>query len=1307
MSKAEGYLRPYRGKVDDFQTFWAKFDVLATINKWDSDEKKMAQLPLFLEQDAFLVFSRMKSDDKKKPDAVQKKMEEAFCMTKSEAYRRFKARRMRQEESPDAYVADLQRLASLAGDASPGDDKNHSVVEQFLDGLPHAWAKQVRLSLVGKDQTVSACLELVRAVQLSDGDSVTAAVGTGAGTGSLAGGARGDKTSRKSFLCYLCNEVGHMKRDCPRRKQGQQSGSSSKDGGGRGSTCYFCDRPGHRKPDCPDRKAWLASRQGGSAAAAAGEEPSPALASVSVPSPGQLPRIKVDMWTTGNKDDVSRMTAVIDTGAVRSLLTKDQALSCGLAWSECESRLVALDGQSIAVLGKVAVNIGRLDGPIPVQMPEASVELLVVNDLSVVHADLLIGCDVASSCGGLHLEYANDGRLESVRFGPVSSPVSAALPQDGHPSRHVQVSRHGQGVTLSARDGEVQWCHETKRWILRWKWKSGAAPEVPVGSGIGQYSREKLSPEQEKLFCKEVDAWIANGWLVPHDEATHGAVAGVLPLIARTQEHKASTPIRPCLDYRKLNELIESEPGYEAPVCAEKIRQWRRSSDGQWEMLDVKKAYLQVHVSAELVRYQAVLWNNKVYVMTRMGFGLAIAPKFMHLVIQWITRHRPEVDNYVDDIRAPAEVTQCVADELAAYGLPTKPAEPMEESRVLGMQLKANADGAMGWSRREIDLEPPPKMTRRKVFSWCGRLIGHYPVCSWLRPACSYLKRLATAAGGNGWDDPLPETLVECCQELFARLSSDDPVHGQWDVHAQADSTWTAWCDASGLAIGVVLELDGTVVEDASWLRPAGDKLHVNVAELDSAIKALTLATRWNATHVVLKTDSKTTAGWLAPVVGGSRRVRVGGLHEVLVQRRLQIVNDLLSMTKMQVTVEWVPTTENLADKLTRVPFNWPKKSSDVVASLPRAVAVSPVSSNELGKAQASDEVIQGVIQQIQVGQPVASRRFRSCAGQLHVEEGRLVRSLKLPVEGEVNVPVVPELLVPDVVTAAHVNTGHASWQPMYELLRKHCYFPEMASACQDHVKGCQNCQAASPAKGPAAPSARAEIPGRPWGTVQMDTLELGLNRGGTHHCVLVCVDVLTKWVEIVPMKRHDGPSVASAFVSLCCRWGPPDVIRVDNGTEFSNAIVQSVFQVFGVRVKTGAVRHPQSQGAAERYNRTLLTLIRKVLDESSDWMDDLQMLVHFYRSRPHSVTGMSPMMAMVGWDPPVLIDDGRPRYDFDTWQAEHAARSARIRDLLEDAMSEGDCHDEVLPCAYQAGDAVMLRMPSRRQKRLPPFESG
>ena len=57
-------------------------------------------------------------------------------------------------------------------------------------------------------------------------------------------------------------------------------------------------------------------------------------------------------------------------------------------------------------------------------------------------------------------------------------------------------------------------------------------------------------------------------------------------------------------------------------------------------------------------------------------------------------------------------------------------------------------------------------------------------------------------------------------------------------------------------------------------------------------------------------------------------------------------------------------------------------------------------------------------------------------------------------------------------------------------------------------------------------------------------------------------------------------------FCSVCVRWGPPGIVRSDNGSEFRNALTHALFEAFGVVVQHGAVRHPQSQGSVERFNR-------------------------------------------------------------------------------------------------------------------------
>ena len=61
---------------------------------------------------------------------------------------------------------------------------------------------------------------------------------------------------------------------------------------------------------------------------------------------------------------------------------------------------------------------------------------------------------------------------------------------------------------------------------------------------------------------------------------------------------------------------------------------------------------------------------------------------------------------------------------------------------------------------------------------------------------------------------------------MMARLLKEDPDHRTWSVPNRAGQTWKVWGDASSIAYGVVLEVDGAVVEDQCSLRQKNDKRH-------------------------------------------------------------------------------------------------------------------------------------------------------------------------------------------------------------------------------------------------------------------------------------------------------------------------------------------------------------------------------------------------------------------------------------------------------------------------------------------------
>ena len=132
--------------------------------------------------------------------------------------------------------------------------------------------------------------------------------------------------------------------------------------------------------------------------------------------------------------------------------------------------------------------------------------------------------------------------------------------------------------------------------------------------------------------------------------------------------------------------MIKSSPGADVPATDQKLREWRQQGADS-VVLDICKAYLQVRLDPSLLKYQVVVYDGKKYAMARMGFGLNIAPKVMDTIVKYVTREFPNVDNFVDDLFMPRSIMTSVKDTLARFGLPTKPAEELENARVLGLQL--------------------------------------------------------------------------------------------------------------------------------------------------------------------------------------------------------------------------------------------------------------------------------------------------------------------------------------------------------------------------------------------------------------------------------------------------------------------------------------------------------------------------------------------------------------------------------------------------------------------------------------------
>ena len=260
-------------------------------------------------------------------------------------------------------------------------------------------------------------------------------------------------------------------------------------------------------------------------------------------------------------------------------------------------------------------------------------------------------------------------------------------------------------------------------------------------------------------FDGKLSQWMSEGWLVPYDETRLEPPRGLIPLMAIEQPNKHK--VRPMMDYRKLNSCITAHTA-EADVCAEQLRRWRRHGKNV-AIVDLRRAYLQLHVDEKLWPFQTVLIDGTRYCLTRMGFGLSVAPEVMRAVVKIILAQDPLVERgvlgFIDDLLVDESVVDAehVIEHFSRFGLECKP--PMraaDGARILGLCLSGDGQGGLQWTRDSLVDAPPAKITRRAVFSWCGRLVAHFPVCGWLRPAVAWLKRSVNDMT-RGWEDEVKD----------------------------------------------------------------------------------------------------------------------------------------------------------------------------------------------------------------------------------------------------------------------------------------------------------------------------------------------------------------------------------------------------------------------------------------------------------------------------------------------------------------------------------------------------------------------